>query len=139
MTCALKVETVNDNSNDKEYHAKTKNQFNEILPGVLSYTASHHLLVTDILTKPVWNLDRFLPWFYTNLSYWRVDKQLRFIFAFVLTFFTFELYIYYYLDTWFSFIRMLYIYTQDLNVYVLNMYLATHTYISLLYCWKLKH
>lgn len=59
MTCALKVETVNDNSNDKEYHEKTKNQSNETLPGVWFYTALHHLLVTDILTKPVWNLDRF--------------------------------------------------------------------------------
>lgn len=138
MTCALKVETVNDNSNDKEYHEKTKNQLNKILQGVWFYTASHHLLATDIPTKPVWNLDRFLPWFYTNLSYWRTDKQLRFIITFVLTFFIFECYIYYNLDTWFSYIRMLYGETQDLNVYVLNMYLATHTYISPLYCWKLK-
>jgi len=33
MTCALKVETVNDNSNDK-YYKRTNNQMNEILPRV---------------------------------------------------------------------------------------------------------
>lgn len=71
------MEIVNDNSNDKEYHEKAKNQLNEILPGVRLYPASHHLLVTDIPEKPVWNLDRFLPWFYTNLSYSSVDKKLR--------------------------------------------------------------
>lgn len=65
MTRALKVETVND----KEYHEKTTNQLNEILPRVWLYTASHHLLVTDILTKSVWNLDRFLHWLSTIFSY----------------------------------------------------------------------
>lgn len=72
MTRALKVETVNDNSNDKEYYKKTNKQLNEILPGVWFPTASHHFLVIDITTKPVWNvtkLDRFLHWFCTDLSH----------------------------------------------------------------------
>jgi len=33
---------------------------------------------------------------------------------------------------------MLYIDIQDLNIYILNMCLSTHTYIYLLYCSKPK-
>lgn len=72
MTCALKVETVNDNSNDKEYYKRTNNELNEILTGVWFPTALHYFLVIDIPTKPVWNaikLDRFSHWFCTVLSY----------------------------------------------------------------------